>query len=265
MAIDEARGHNPFRQATNHPGAEAALKIASLVDAKLSELHRATRLLDRELSDMLMENFVRSSYASDLSRLRIRVEQASWSAPPRDDQRGAMALEIISTAVAMAGSALPFFSRATKRSFFKGVNLDIELLISMTDRLAVISETVSDRLYGLYSEQLQIKPDGVNVGDLSDLIDNALQAIEQSEIDDDVRKQLNTILKSSQISLNSRTPSWSEVVGALVIASTILSGIAAAPQAYQNVEQAIQYILRMAKPPSTTRTLPRWRDDSVNT
>jgi hypothetical protein len=73
--------------------------------------------------------------------------------------------------------------------------------------------------------------------------------------------------------LNSQRPSWSKIVGALIIASTILGGastitggLADAPDAFQNVNKAIEYILGLARRPHIQRpTLPPTNFDIVET
>ena len=88
------------------------------------------------------------------------------------------------------------------------------------------------------------KPSGVNAEEVKLSVDRALEVISQSEeIDPNTKQKLQEFLLEANAELASDTPSWRKIVGALVIVSTILGGLAVAPEALANVNSAVRYIL----------------------
>lgn len=57
------------------------------------------------------------------------------------------------------------------------------------------------------------------------------------------KKQLIEYLYKAKSEFSEKSPSWSKIVGALMIAAAITSGIADAPGAFKNIDTAIKYIL----------------------
>lgn len=77
--------------------------------------------------------------------------------------------------------------------------------------------------------------------------------IQNASLAADDKKQLLEYLEHTKLELAETNPSWKKIVGALVIVAALLSGLADAPQAYENVSKAIQHILGT----SVERHLPR--------
>ena len=57
------------------------------------------------------------------------------------------------------------------------------------------------------------------------------------------------------------TPSWSKIVGALVIVAAITSGMADAPNAAKNIKDAIEYILGTSVEKPLQKYLPAPSED----
>ncbi len=79
---------------------------------------------------------------------------------------------------------------------------------------------------------------------LSNLIDDSIDIIKiSSDVGPETSGKLIEYLHDIKAELVSKTPKWRKIIGALVILSTILCGVAAAPQAIENVNKAINEIL----------------------
>jgi hypothetical protein len=100
------------------------------------------------------------------------------------------------------------------------------------------------------------KPSNVNIEIVAEFIEAAITSLPNSEAlskSDVVR--LTAYLESAKNELASDKPSWKDIIGALVIAAALLGGIADAPQALSNVNNAIKYIIG----PSVIEVAPRIR------
>ena len=73
------------------------------------------------------------------------------------------------------------------------------------------------------------------------------------------REKLIEYLREAKDELSKNDVSWRKVIGALVIASTLLGGIAIAPQAAENIGNAINYILGTSLETPDADRLGLWR------
>jgi hypothetical protein len=88
------------------------------------------------------------------------------------------------------------------------------------------------------------KPSNLSEEKIILLIEAAISAIEDnSPLSTEDKKQLIEYLYKAKSEFSSDHPSWNKIVGALVIAAAITSGIADSSGAYENIDKAIRYIL----------------------
>jgi hypothetical protein len=87
-----------------------------------------------------------------------------------------------------------------------------------------------------------------------EFIEAAILDVRGARLNSEDRKIFLAHLESVKAELISKNASWRNVVGALVIISTLLSGLSDSPKALENVSNAIQYILgtsvRKSEPPA---------------
>jgi hypothetical protein len=137
------------------------------------------------MAENIANNFTKSNYSRDLSRLKIRIESSSWRRSRTLASGIRIAIKKNDPAAllgSIAGSTLLLANRfvsamhitVSNQSSFERVDVDIELMISLTDRLSSICKSLSNRIFSLLSKEMEIKPAGVNIGHVSDLIQRIL-------------------------------------------------------------------------------------------
>lgn len=248
MAISESNNLDPFAWAANHVDFTLISGIISNIDADLSNLYRATKIMDRELADFIISAYMRSEFGNTLNRLRVRIESSSWTKSSRNSMLR-FTLKFISHL------PLPLYLFPNKkRSYFNQENIDMEYLISATDRLGNVAQSVSNRLFNLESDEIGIRPSSIKIEHIEFLLEKAAEMLENLTLDSTTRSDVQTLLTSARTELASNTPSWSKIVGALAIALTLLGGasavvggIADAPEAVKNIKSAVEYILGFSK------------------
>lgn len=74
-------------------------------------------------------------------------------------------------------------------------------------------------------------------------IEQAIDAIQAVTISPAHKENLLAHLTQTKNELAGEDIPWKKIIGALIVAATLLSGLADAPQAFENVNNAIQHIL----------------------
>ena len=88
------------------------------------------------------------------------------------------------------------------------------------------------------------KPSNLDSEKIIIYIENAILDIENNApLPKEQKEELIEYLYKTKTELAEKRTSWNKVVGGLVIVAALLSGISDTPQAYDNVNKAIHYIL----------------------
>ena len=75
-------------------------------------------------------------------------------------------------------------------------------------------------------------------------LDNAIKALAiNTTIETSVKNNLLNYINETKIELKKESLSWKKIIGGLVIVAAILRGIADAPEALKNIEDAYNYIM----------------------
>lgn len=118
------------------------------------------------------------------------------------------------------------------------------MLVDIERVLPLISQLESKIYLNESSADSVFRPANVDSEKVRIYIENALTILNVHPFaDDEYKEQLTNYLRTANSELVKDSPNWRKIIGALVIASTVLSGIAAAPEARQNIQAAIQHIL----------------------
>jgi hypothetical protein len=118
------------------------------------------------------------------------------------------------------------------------------MLVDISRLIPLIEELETSAYRKIYSDREAYKPSNINVETVKVFIDKALIAIGSSdELAGAKKSQLTEYLEEIRAELSTEEPSWKKLVGALVIVSAILGGLAVALDAYNNVRSALEYIL----------------------
>ncbi|OAZ12576.1 hypothetical protein [Thalassospira indica] len=118
------------------------------------------------------------------------------------------------------------------------------LLVGMHRLIAAVSDL--DDLYSrkYFGGNESFKPQNIDIESVLKKIDMSIILVsEDYRINQDIRDRIVSYLEATKVDLSSGTPSWKKIIGALVIVSTILSGFADAPEALDNIQNAISEIL----------------------
>ena len=154
---------------------------------------------------------------------------------------------------------LPYISGIFKhRQLFSKEQISIQkILVSLTRLNSLVK-----RLVKLYRKASDIdsdifKPSKIDSDVLLEKLDGAIKALENTNtIASEDKDRLIEYITASKLEISGDQPNWNKAVGALVIVATLLGGVAVAPQAYDNVAQAIQHILGVSIEKHVPNMLP---------
>jgi hypothetical protein len=95
-----------------------------------------------------------------------------------------------------------------------------------------------------FSDDEIFKPSNVSTDRVLELIDGAIGQVESANFIPPTHKEnIIRYLREAKEEAISKQPSWSKIVGALVVVAALLSGTADAPGAVSTVRSVIEYIL----------------------
>lgn len=231
LSIDGLRGLKKLS------GYEKAMEIFSSIEPKVIACESLARFIDPNIADRIgkinNEGFL-LGHATDLA---IAVKLATKRRPP-------------ATPIGALILSFEFFSRAfgisSQRHIFEDTGtVPIRKMLADLERTIPFVEQLESIYYRRTSNDEEIfKPSNVNIVQVGAFIENAIFHIQSNaDIDAGTRAMLEDYLQEAKAELAKDQPTWKKIVGALVIASTILGGIAVAPQAFENVNAAVKYIL----------------------
>lgn len=173
------------------------------------------------------------------ARIRVNVDIASKKSHPMD--------------------AIPFFAiyrnRKIAKSIFKEF-ISIQDIIIDLDKLGELIQFSIDIYARHYRGDDEIfKPSNVDGKKVIQHIDEAINIIERRiPLTKEKGGALLVYLFEVKAEMSREQPSWRKIVGALVIATAIISGISDASQAYNNIKSALDHIMGS----SVVRDIPAW-------
>lgn len=136
-------------------------------------------------------------------------------------------------------------SEAQSPLFLGQSQIDIKGILIDIERINPMIKTVRDEMYARAESDFEtFKPSNISIENVNIFIQAALSIVSESDdIPSETRGNIEEYLKDIKVELARDTPAWKQIVGALVIVSAILGGLASAPDALQNVRGAINEIL----------------------
>lgn len=163
--------------------------------------------------------------------------------------RMAQAKTATAAGISAATSALrliPYLSKlVTVKPLFGEAQISLQRTIINVGRLRTTISMFAEYVANRKIEDDEVfKPSNINADRVVGLIDKALEELDsttslpEKEID-----RLRSYLVEAKKEALSPKPSWSKVVGALVIVAAVTSGLADAPGAAKTVREAIEYVL----------------------
>lgn len=235
-ANEERIALNGFRFALMLPSYESALKSLQTFQEDFSNIRRLMARMDKgffsELETLESSGKVIEELA--LINLQLRMAQAKTAT---------------AAGISAATSALrliPYLSKlVTVKPLFGEAQISLQRTIINVGRLRTTISMFAEYVANRKIEDDEVfKPSNINADRVVGLIDKALEELDsttslpEKEID-----RLRSYLVEAKKEALSPKPSWSKVVGALVIVAAVTSGLADAPGAAKTVREAIEYVL----------------------
>ncbi len=120
--------------------------------------------------------------------------------------------------------------------------------------VSMFSEYVGNRRIG---DDEVFKPSNISVDRVVRLIDRALDEVDSitSLPENEIDRLKSYLVEAKKEALSSK-PSWSKIVGALVIVAAVTSGLADAPSAARTIKEALEYVLGTSVLKPLQRMLP---------
>ena len=137
------------------------------------------------------------------------------------------------------------FVKSEQISLFTDNSIPLESVLAAFSRLRIIIKSLEEEQFRKTQNDDEIfKPSNIDVSLIASQIEEAIEHINTSnDIAAPEKERLVSYLSEAKSELAEKAPAWKKVVGALIICATLLSGVAAAPQAIDNLNDAIKHIL----------------------
>lgn len=215
---------------------EAIQKILPAFESKIHELLAFLRPINKQLFENVQELTQEAKLVESITSIQVALRIAA------ERQSLGVRGEIITTFFLH----LPYISSMfRKRRMFSEEVVSIQKILVALGRLRNLAKMAGETYIRRWSRDSDVfRPSNLDEEKIINHIENAIHEIEHSSpLPEDEKRQLTEYLYKAKSELAEDKPSWNKIVGALVIAAAITSGIAAAPQAYKNIDAAIKYIL----------------------
>jgi len=141
---------------------------------------------------------------------------------------------------------IPYFSKfVSTKPLFGEAKISLQRTIINVGRLRTTVSMFSEYVANRQIEDDEIfKPSNISADRVVGLIDKALDELDSTtSLPEKEIARLRSYLVEAKKEALSPKPSWSKVVGALVIVAAVTSGLADAPGAAKTIREAIEYVL----------------------
>lgn len=242
-ANEERIAFNGFRFALSLPAAESAIKSLRTFNEDFSSVRRLMQRIDKSYADELNQLEGNGKVVEEVALIELQI-------------RMAMARTTATSGISAASkvfSLIPYLSkmRPTK-GIFGETQISLQRTIINLGRMKSIVGMFSDYVTNRRIDDDEVfKPSNISAERVVDLIDKALVELEAStSLPTKELLRLQSYLLEAKKEALSAKPSWSKIIGALVIVAAVTSGLADAPGAAKTIKEAIEYVLgtSIAKP-----------------
>lgn len=205
-------------------------------ETKIHEFHSFLRPVDKQLFERVRELTKESKLVESISGIDVALRIAVHR------QRLNFRSELLNSFLFQ----LPYIANALRRrKLFSEEVIPIQKLLVSLGRLGNLVAMSKDSYISQWTRDSDVfKPSNLDNERIIVLIESAIEQIEgNSPLSKAEKKQLIEYLCKAKGEFAEGKPSWNKVVGALVIAAAITSGLADSSGAYDNIDSAIKYIL----------------------
>ena len=227
---------NGFRFALLLPSYGPASKALETFQQEFSNLRRLMARMDKSFFAELetLESGGKVIEELALINLQLRMAKAKTAA--------AVGLSAATRAVRL----IPYFSRfVAAKPLFGEAQISLQRTIINVGRLHTTVSMFAEYVGNRQIEDDEIfKPSNISADRVVALIDRALEELDSiTSLPDKEIDRLKSYLVEAKKEALSPRPSWSKVVGALVIVAAVTSGLADAPGAGKTIKEALEYVL----------------------
>lgn len=225
-----------MRRVANWESYQQSVEILKNFETKIHEYQAFLRPIDKSL----YERVVALTTESKLVESIVGIEVSLRIATQREK------LNFTSELANILLFQLPYISNAIRRKkLFSEEVIPIQKLLVAIGRLKNLVGISKDVYIHQWSHDSDVfKPSNLDDEKIITFIEEAITCIEsKSSLPKEDKKQLAEYLYKAKSEFSADRPSWNKVVGALVIAAAITSGIADSSGAMENIDAAIKYIL----------------------
>lgn len=223
---------------------EEAMSSFDGFDRKLYELTRLSKLIDKDLFNQIDRIIENSKLPDAITQISVNIKIAKRRIELENSVRYAVDTTLDLMVRAISKVAKLSFKRKNG-IIFDNKEISLSAVLVGLNRLIPLSQELISRIneHQKYEHE-HFKPANIKVENVVLYVDDSMNIINESqEIGPETKEKLIEYLQDIKIELASKTPKWRKIVGALVIVSAILSGLAVAPQALDNVNKAVKEIL----------------------
>jgi len=213
-----------------------AEKILQIFETQVHEFQSFLRPIDKSLYQRVLTLISESKLIESMIGIAISLRIAAQKQRVTFKRELSYALKL----------QFPFVSNSlNKKKLFSEEDIPIQTLLIALGRLKSLIGISKDMYINQRSQDSDLfKPSNLEDEKVVRYIEKAIDCIEaQSLLPPVEKKQLIDYLYKAKSEFSKDKPSWNNIVGALVIAAAIISGIADSNDAMKNIDSAIQYIL----------------------
>jgi len=129
--------------------------------------------------------------------------------------------------------------------FFTDFDVSLsEILVGLSRLIPLTEEVLQAYNKKKLGDDEVFKPANIDIDSIHLYVQNTIGIVKENPgLGPDTKEKLLEYLEDIRLELAKETPKWKTIVGALVIVSTILGGLAVAPQAIENIQNAVTEIL----------------------
>lgn len=220
---------------------EKAYEVIDNFEQSLYELIRHSSAVDSKLSEQINEIVDSSNLATSIAQVSVSINIAER----KGKTNRISIIEPFSMSLQILASILGIGIKSKNGISFGNDEISLSKILVALKRLIPLSQAVVSRYYAYhYDDDEVFKPSNINIENITVYVDNSINAIKENHIiDTKTKNKLLECLGEIKVELAKEPPVWQKVVGTFVIISTIMGGIAVAPQAIENVNKAVMEIL----------------------
>lgn len=250
LASKEDAIANRYEKVSEWQSYQIARSIIEDFEANLLEIEETSKFINKKINAQLVEFRNESKIIEELTT--IGVQLSILNNQPLQNYLSSFILGLKNITIKFGNMSI------NHNPIFQDNLVSIsKVLVSITRLNSIIK-----RLEKLTRELSRIdddvfKPSNIDNEVVINYLNEAIDLIEQNNFMSTVHKEhLINYLKSAQYETTQEKPSWSKIIGGLMIVATLLSGTADAPAAYENVSKAIQHIMGLSIDKKILNQLP---------